>query len=225
MHVVSTQYRHRERSRSWNRDAYFHRCQGERCVFWLEEKKSSTQVQGKFRFQCRKEPPSRPSIYSWHKNFVDIGFSVRHTESPGRPCVSDATVEQLRESFVWSPRKSTQRECRRTGVPYVTVWRVLRKCLHSKTYKLSIVQHLTDAFLLRRWKIQWNLYKAEPHGTENIFHNGQISALYKINNADSSGRDYRICSHWANFRLKFRLIQVSLYYEPHNKYNSNIIRI
>jgi hypothetical protein len=55
--------------------------------------------------------------------------------------------------------------------------------------------------------IQWNLYKAEPHGTENIFHIGQISALYKINNADSSGRDYRICSYWANFRL----IQVSLY--------------
>jgi hypothetical protein len=39
------------------------------------------------------------------------------------------------------------------------------------------------------------LYKAEPHGTENIFHVGQISALYKINNTDSSGRDYRICSH------------------------------
>jgi hypothetical protein len=38
--------------------------------------------------------------------------------------------------------------------------------------------------------------EAEPHGTENIFHIGQISALYKINNTDSSGRDYRICSHW-----------------------------
>jgi hypothetical protein len=49
--------------------------------------------------------------------------------------------------------------------------------------------------------IQWNLYKAEPHGTENIFHIGQIFALYKINKTDSSGRDYRIYSHWANFRL------------------------
>jgi hypothetical protein len=49
--------------------------------------------------------------------------------------------------------------------------------------------------------IQWNLYKAKPHGTENIFHIGQISALYKINNTDSSDRDYRICSHWASFRL------------------------
>jgi hypothetical protein len=49
--------------------------------------------------------------------------------------------------------------------------------------------------------LQWNLYKAEPHGTVNIFHIGQISALYKINNTDPSGRNYRICSHWANFRL------------------------
>jgi hypothetical protein len=28
--------------------------------------------------------------------------------------------------------------------------------------------------------IQWNLYKAESEGTENIFHIGQVSALYKI---------------------------------------------
>jgi hypothetical protein len=27
----------------------------------------------------------------------------------------------------------------------VTVWRVLQKCLHLKEYKLSIIQHLTDA--------------------------------------------------------------------------------
>jgi hypothetical protein len=34
-----------------------------------------------------------------------------------------------------------------------------------------------------------------------MFHIGQVSALYRINNTDSSGRDYRICSHWASFRL------------------------
>jgi hypothetical protein len=28
--------------------------------------------------------------------------------------------------------------------------------------------------------LQWSLYKAEPQGTENIFHIGQVSALYKI---------------------------------------------
>jgi hypothetical protein len=28
-------------------------------------------------------------------------------------------------------------------------------------------------------EVQWNLYKAESQGTENIFHIGQVSALYK----------------------------------------------
>ena len=116
-----------------------------RCVFWFEETKSATQVQRKFRTKYRKEPPSRPTIYSWHTNFVQTGCSVRHAKSPGRPCVSDATVEQLRESFVRSPRKSTRRASRETGIPNVTVWRVLRKRLHLKAYKLSIVQHLTNA--------------------------------------------------------------------------------
>jgi hypothetical protein len=54
-----------------------------------------------------KEPPSRPIIYSWHKNFVEDRCSVRHTKSPGHQCVSDTTVEQLRESFVPNKQKST----------------------------------------------------------------------------------------------------------------------
>ena len=97
--------------------------------------------------RARKEPPSRLTIYSWHTNFVQTGCSVHHAKSPGRPCVSDATVEQLRESFVRSPRKSTRRASSEIGIPNVTVWRVLRKRLHLKAYKLrvSIVQHLTNA--------------------------------------------------------------------------------
>ncbi|PNF19367.1 hypothetical protein B7P43_G06707 [Cryptotermes secundus] len=112
-----------------------------RCVFWFEETESATQVQRKFCTQYRKEPPSRPTVYSWHKNFVQTGCSVRLA----RPRVSDATVEQIRESFVRSARKSTRRATRETGNPNVTVWRVLRKSLHLKAYKLSIVQHLTDS--------------------------------------------------------------------------------
>ena len=78
-------------------------------------------------------------------NFVQTGCSVCHAKSPGQPCVSDATVEELRESFVRSPRKSTRLASQETGIPNVTVWRVLRKRLHLKAYKLSIVQHLMNA--------------------------------------------------------------------------------
>jgi hypothetical protein len=70
------------------------------CVFWFDETMSATQVQRKFCTQCHKEPPSRPIIYSWHRKFVETGCSVRHAKSPDHPCVSDDTVEQLRESFV-----------------------------------------------------------------------------------------------------------------------------
>jgi hypothetical protein len=56
------------------------------------------------------------------------------------------------------------------------------------------------------------LYKAEPHGTENIFHIGQISALYKINNTDSSGRTIEFVHiQQISVLFKFRFIQVSLY--------------
>jgi hypothetical protein len=119
------------------------------CVLF-EETKSTAQVHRKFRTQHRKDPSCRPIIYSWHNNSFET-FSVLHAKSLGLPRVSDATVEQLRESFVRSLRKSTRRESLDTGIPYVTAWRVLRKRLHLKVYKLSIFQHLTDA---DRWFIR-----------------------------------------------------------------------
>jgi hypothetical protein len=81
------------------------------------------QVPLKFRIQCSKEATSRPKIYSWHNNFVETGCSVRHAKTLGRPCVSDATVEQFRESFVRSPRKSARRSSLETGIPNVIEWR------------------------------------------------------------------------------------------------------
>ncbi|XP_023712880.2 uncharacterized protein LOC111867343 [Cryptotermes secundus] len=67
------------------------------------------------------------------------------TSHPVGHVFSEATVEQIRENFVRSPRKSTRCASRETGIPNVTVWRVLPKRLHLKAYALSIVQHLTDA--------------------------------------------------------------------------------
>jgi hypothetical protein len=37
--------------------------------------------------------------------------------------------------------------------------------------------NLEETFSCPGNNVQWNLYKAEPHGTENIFHIGQISAI------------------------------------------------
>jgi hypothetical protein len=98
-----------------------------RCVFWFVETKSAIQVERKFRTQYRKEPPSRSTIYSCRKNFAETGCSLRHAKLTGRPCVSNAALEQLRESFVRSSRKSTRLASREAGIPNITVWQVLRK--------------------------------------------------------------------------------------------------
>lgn len=115
-----------------------------RCVFWFEESKSATTVQRKFRTEYVRDPPSRPTIYEWHKCFLETGCSVRHNKSPGRPRTSDVVVEQVRQSFVTTPTKSTRRASRELGVPHMTVWRVLRKRLHLKPYKFTMVQELKD---------------------------------------------------------------------------------
>jgi hypothetical protein len=77
-------------------------------------------MQREFLTQYRKEHSNRPTVYWWHKNFIATGCFVLHAKSTGRPCVSDTSVEQIWESFVWSPRKSTWRACRETGIPVVT---------------------------------------------------------------------------------------------------------
>jgi hypothetical protein len=53
-----------------------------------------------FSTQDRKEPPIRPTVYSWHKNFVQTVCTVRHAKSPVAQVFLDATVEHLRESFI-----------------------------------------------------------------------------------------------------------------------------
>jgi hypothetical protein len=52
------------------------------------------------------------------------------------------------------------------------------------------------------------LYKAEPHGTENIFHIGQISALYKITLILLAGTIEFVHIEQISALFKFRLIQV-----------------
>ena len=79
------------------------------CVFWFEESKSATTVQRNLCTKYTKDPPSRPKIYEWHKCFVETGCSVKHTKSSGRPSTSAEVVEQVRQSFVNSPTKSTRR--------------------------------------------------------------------------------------------------------------------
>ena len=63
-------------------------------------------------------------------------------KSTGRPSVTEVQVEQVRQAFVRSPRKSTVRGSRELGILQPTVWRILRERLKLKPYRLMLPQKL-----------------------------------------------------------------------------------
>ena len=52
------------------------------CVSWFIETKLDVQTQRKCRTKYRRDLPSRPSIYRWHKKFIETG-SVLDTVRSG----------------------------------------------------------------------------------------------------------------------------------------------
>jgi transposase len=112
-------------------------------VLELVKTNSITTVQRHFRTRFDKEPPSRKNIYRWYNQFEEAG-SVCKRRNTGRPRVSDADVDRIREAFKGGPQKSTYRASRQLQLPQKTVWRVLRKRLVVKPYKLQMAQALTQ---------------------------------------------------------------------------------
>jgi hypothetical protein len=97
------------------------------------------------------KPPSRVSIYDWHKKFEQKGCICKG-KSPGRPSVSDATVERVRACFQRSPQKSTRRAILELHLPQTTVSKILRKHLLMKPYKLQLVEALKPEDLAVRYE-------------------------------------------------------------------------
>jgi hypothetical protein len=97
------------------------------------------------------EPHSRVSIYAWYKKFEQEGCICKD-KSPGRPSVSDATVDRVRACFQRSPQKSTRRANRELQLPQTTVSKILRKRLLMKPYKLQLVQALKPEDLAVRYQ-------------------------------------------------------------------------
>lgn len=112
-------------------------------VFCVEFAKSESLivVQRAFRTKFGIEPPTRKGIRRWFKQFQQTE-SLLKGKSAGRPRVSDDDVGRIEESFVCSPGKSTNRASRELGIPQTTVWKVLRRRLLYKPYRLQLVQAL-----------------------------------------------------------------------------------
>jgi len=113
-------------------------------IFFVREfikTESATAVQRAFRFRLNIHPPTRKSICRWNHQFEQIDCLCTG-KSSGRPRESEENVRRIQESFERSPRKSTGRASRELGIPQPNVWRVLRRRLLFKPYRLQLVQAL-----------------------------------------------------------------------------------
>jgi len=66
------------------------------------------------------------TIKAWYSKFVETG-SVGDLNRSGRPSVSDATVDAVREAFQRSPGKSRHHALKELRVPQSTVVKILHK--------------------------------------------------------------------------------------------------
>uniref|UniRef100_A0A1B6F3H6 Uncharacterized protein n=1 Tax=Cuerna arida TaxID=1464854 RepID=A0A1B6F3H6_9HEMI len=119
------------------------------CVLDYHIYQSVVSVQRHFRTRFNEDPPSNHSIFKWYSNFKRNGCICKK-KSTGRPSVSNEVVEQVRESFMRSPQKSTVKCSRELGVPQPTVWKILRKRLKFKPYKLQLLQALKENDKVKR---------------------------------------------------------------------------
>lgn len=113
------------------------------CVLDYHVNNSVISVQRHFRTKYGRDPPTGKTIRTWYEKFRDTGCICKR-KSTGRPSAEEETVDRVRASFVRSPQKSTYRAARELEIPQKTVWRILRKRLQMKSYRLQLLHALRD---------------------------------------------------------------------------------
>ena len=105
---------------------------------------SNKNVQRAFVREFSKKSPTAKKIWSWKKKFEGEGCLCR-AKGSGQPATAEGKVERIRQTLVRSPKKFTRRTSMETLIPPTTIWRVVRKRLVTKPYKLKVVQAITAA--------------------------------------------------------------------------------
>ena len=103
---------------------------------------SNKTVQRAFVRKFSKKSPTAKQIWNWEKKFEDEGCMCR-AKGSGRPATAEGKVERICQTLLRSPKKSIRRTSMETLIPSTTVWRVARKRLVMKPYKLQLVQTIT----------------------------------------------------------------------------------
>lgn len=111
------------------------------CVLEFAKTESVVTVQRRFRIMYHTEPPTDKIIREWYMKFLQSGCLCA-AKRTGRPGPSAETVEHVRETFARSPQKSTTRASRALQMSQSSVWRILRKRLRVKGYRVQLLQAL-----------------------------------------------------------------------------------
>ena len=85
------------------------------CVLEFAKTESIVTVQRRFRIMYHTEPPTDKTIREWYMKFHQSGCLCA-AKRRGRPGPSAETVERVREMFVRSPQKATNRASRELQV-------------------------------------------------------------------------------------------------------------
>ncbi|KAJ4444949.1 hypothetical protein ANN_06748 [Periplaneta americana] len=89
------------------------------------------------------------------------------SEKDRHPAISSEHVVRVRKSFQPSPQKSLRKAIRpQLGILYQRVWKVLRKRLQMKPYKLQLQQKLIDHDKENSYRFTWSF---QEFGEENGF--------------------------------------------------------
>ena len=118
------------------------------CVLEYHTSKSVVTVQRAFRAKCAKDPTTDKTIRAWYKQFTETRCLCKLIASV-RPLNAEDDGERVRASFLHSPKKSTGTAAKQLSTSKTRVWRVLRKLLVFKPYRIQMVQ-LSDGDHRRR---------------------------------------------------------------------------
>lgn len=128
------------------------------CALEFSKCESTIQVKQQFNQRFIKQSP-RQKIFEWHRKFVETGFICKKI-SLGRHRTSEDD-QLIQGSFSRSPAKSKANASIELGLPKTTLWRVLKKRLNLKPYKLPLLHALCPndhnkryEFVLTCWRIR-----------------------------------------------------------------------
>ena len=119
------------------------------CVLEYHKSNSVVTMQRAFRAKYAKDPPTDSTIRAWYKQFTETGCLCKQ-KSSGRSLPAEDNVEWVWASFLYSPKKSRGTAAKELSMSKTTVWKVLRKRLVLRPYRIQKVQQLSDEDHRRR---------------------------------------------------------------------------